>query len=90
MTELQLQLADVRRWLDSLTAAADQGRLPDVADARLLREYAEHAEQMVVYAHCKALRERTPEQDRQAQRDMARQHEGFAAALAERLHPETR
>ena len=73
-TELQLQLADVRRWLDSLTAAADKGALPDVADARLLREYAEHAEQMVVYAHIKALRSNTPEQDKDAQRVMARQH----------------
>lgn len=74
MSELKLQIADTRRWLDAIDSAADRGILPELADARLLAKYAAHLESMVWAAHLDALRkrpERSPAEDKASQRYIA-------------------
>jgi hypothetical protein len=71
MTDLQQRIAETRRWLDAIDAAADRGELPAMADAKLLANYAASLEQMVWHAHIDSLRatpERTAAEDKQAQR----------------------
>lgn len=70
MTDLQQQIADTRRHLDAIDAAADRGEVPMLADARLLASYAQHVLFMVAAANVDKLRatpERTAAEDRAAQ-----------------------
>ncbi len=68
MTELRLQIAATRRWLDEISAAADQGKIPEMADARLLMVNARETERLVWRAHIDSIQPRTPEEDRAAQK----------------------
>jgi len=71
MTELQKQLADLARFVSAAQAKLEQGELPEMCDARLIHGSASYAEQMIWRAHLNLIRsvpERTPEEDKAAQR----------------------
>jgi len=71
MTELQKQLADLARFVSAAQAKLEQGELPEMCDARLIRGSASFAEQMIWRAHLDLIRsvpERTAEEDKAAQR----------------------
>lgn len=71
VTELQKELADLARFVAAAQAKVARGELPEMCDARMIRGHASFAEQMIWRAHLDQLRstpERTPEEDRAAQR----------------------
>lgn len=73
--ELRLQLADLIRTAQTIQVAIDEGRCPCVADARILRGQAQCAEHLVEIAYVAGLREvaeRTPAEDKAAQRYIPR------------------
>jgi hypothetical protein len=80
-SEIRLQLEDVVRQATAMLATLEAGELPFLSDARVLRMQTVCAERLIELAHVVKLREtpeRTPEEDKASQVEMARRQNARA------------